>query len=308
MWLSWGQKSQIKYFLWQSACLPWCICDGCKHAILLLRKRGQSSDITLQLRMWVRGWEGQRTACPALGQPGDTIINVPTALPRLLGLLPVNKFWLSCKQICHSGKWNVPQDPQKHSSAGRDTEGTKPSPDGACLELHSKENWWRVSRSSCKRNCFLCLLWAEAGGHPEMLSIHYWGFAGVATGDTQEQPQPGAHRSLQEELSPCLCSGMLSCPSWLWNHTGGLTCTAPGGCRTGGGHSSPQLPKFGGKRQLQVLKMPIRTPNRLSSVAGRSTTTYQCMGSCVGVSREFKQPVEAEVLFLVEFVHVLFPQ
>lgn len=101
---------------------------------------------------------------------------------------------------------------------------------------------------------------------------------------------------------------MLSCPSWLWNHTGGLTCTAPGGCRTGGGHSSPQLPNFGGKRQLQVLKMPIRTPNRLSSVAGRSTTTYQCTGSCVGVSREFKQPVEAEVLFLVEFVHVLFPQ
>lgn len=119
---------------------------------------------------------------------------------------------------------------------------------------------------------------------------------------------PAGHRSLQEELSPCLCRGMLSCPSRMWNHTGGPTCTAPGGCKTGGGQLSLQLTKFRRKRQLQVLKMPIRPPNKLSSVAGSSTTNYQYMGSCVGVDRDFKQPFEADILFQVEFVYLLFPQ
>lgn len=194
MWLSWGQKSQIKYFLWQSACLPRCICDRCKHAILLLRKRGQSSDITLQLRVWVRGWEGQRTACPALGQPGDTIINVPTALPRLLGLLPVNKSWVSCKQICHSGKWNVPQDPQKQ----------------LCWQGHrgdKSQPWWGLSEATFEgkpakgfqkqpqKELFPVFAVSRGRRAAEMLSIHYCGFAGVATGDTQEHPQPGGHRA-----------------------------------------------------------------------------------------------------------------
>lgn len=56
-----------------------------------------------------------------------------------------------------------------------------------------------------------------------------------------------------------------------------------------------------------MLKMPIRAPNKLSSVS-ESSINYQYMGSSVCVNRDFKQPAEANVLFLVEFVYLLFPQ
>lgn len=141
-----------------------------------------------------------------------------------------------------------------------------------------------------------------------MLGIHFWGFA---IGDTQEQPRlyfyllgtdhcrKSSARVCAEECypAPVGCETTLRVPP----------AQRQGGAKRGG-HLSLQLTKFRRKRQLQVLKMPIRPPNKLSSVAGSSTTNYQYMGSCVGVDRDFKQPFEADILFQVEFVYLLFPQ
>lgn len=75
-----------------------------------------------------------------------------------------------------------------------------------------------------------------------MLSIHFWGFAGRAVGDTQEQPQAGGHRSLQEELSPCLCK---CCPARVGSHL-----HSPRGMQKMGWPLVPSVAKIRGEEKL----------------------------------------------------------
>lgn len=226
-----------------------CICDRCKHAVLLLKKsgakqwyhplvklcgseagKGRGQPVLLWDRAHIAWWHNYK--CPNRSAAFAHGKQAPRAVSHELGCPESRSLTLghgTCPRPCRGGhegtRTPVLVRPVWSHILGEPAEGFQAQlqeelfPLFAWVGLEDTLRCWAIIAGLC---------WGSNWRHPGATSA-WW------------------HRAVQEELSPCLCSGTLPCPSWVWNHPGVSPAQTQGDAKQGVGthHLSCQNP--GGK-------------------------------------------------------------